>query len=107
MTYPVIPDVPSAYEDVDGKQTTAVPAGSSADVVIKASAGRLGKLLVTTAAAAAIVIYDNASGHTGTVIGYVAASAVAGTVVDFDMPAVNGITFAGIASSPAFTVSWE
>lgn len=97
----------NAYTTFGGKQTTAIAAGTSTDVVIKATPGRLCKVLVTTSAAAAIVIYDNASGHTGTIIGSIAASAPAGTIIDLQMPASNGITFAGIASSPAFTVSWS
>ena len=97
----------NAYVTFGGKQTTAVAAGTTTDTVIKASPGRLCKVLITTSAAAAIVFYDNTSGHTGTIIGYIAASTAVGTVVDLQMPAANGITFAGIASSPAFTVSWS
>ena len=44
---------------------------------------------------------------TDTVIGYVAASAVAGTIVDSQWPALNGIAVEGNASNPAMTVSWS
>jgi hypothetical protein len=90
-----------------GLQTTAVAAGTSTDTVIKATAGRLCKVLITTAGTNALVIWDNASGHTGTIIGSIAASAAAGTLVSFQMPAANGITVQGNSNNPAFTVSWS
>ena len=90
-----------------GSNSTPVAAGTSADTVIKASAGRLCKVLITTLGTNALLIYDNASGHTGTIIGCVAASATAGTLVDLQMPAANGITVAGNSNNPAFTVSWS
>lgn len=96
-----------ASVSVGGLSTTAIAANTSTNTVIKATPGRLCKVLITTSAAAAIVIYDNATTNSGTIICSIAASAAAGTLVDLQMPAANGITFAGIASSPAFTVSWS
>lgn len=89
-----------------GMNTTPVAAGTATDTVIKATPGQLGKVLITTLGANPLVIYDNATGHTGTIIGYIAASAVAGTLLTFNMSALNGITIQGNAANPAFTVSW-
>jgi hypothetical protein len=90
-----------------GKSTTAVAAGTSANTVIKATAGRLGRVLISTLGTNQLVIFDNATTNSGTIIGVVAASAVAGTVADFQMPAAAGITVQGNASNPAFTISWS
>lgn len=91
----------------EGTQTVAVPFQTSADTVIKASGGYLGRVLVTQVnGAAAINIYDNASGHTGTIIGVVPASAAAGTVYTFGIPASSGITVAGAATNGALTISF-
>jgi len=89
-----------------GLQTTqATPTSLT---VIKASPGRLARILVSVANGAnPILIYDNASAASGTVIGAVAASAAIGTAVDCQMPAANGITIAATASAGTITVSWS
>lgn len=89
-----------------GGSTTAAVAAAAAASAIKASAGRLCKVLVTTAGTAALNFYDNASTNTGTIIGTVTAAAVAGTVFTFDMPAANGIWCASGTNTPAVTVSY-
>ena len=64
-------------------------------VVIKGSPGRLCRVLVTTAlSATAVIIYDNATAGSGTVVGYIPASSAIGTILDFEMPCNNGITIA-------------
>jgi hypothetical protein len=92
---------------VAGITATSITAGTTADTVIKATPGRLCRLLVVTAGSNAMVVYDNASGHTGTVIGAVAANAVAGTMVEAQAPALSGIVVQGNASNPAVTVIWS
>lgn len=95
------------YSTVGGSSTTAIASGATAATVIKNSAGRLCRVLLTTAnGAAAVSIFDNSSAASGTIIGYIAASAVAGTVVDFQMPAANGITVGGASTNPAMTISF-
>lgn len=89
-----------------GTTTVAIAAGTSADTVVKATPGRLCKVLVTTTGTNPMAIWDNASGHTGTIIGAFAASPTVGTVVAFDMPAANGITVQGNAANPAVTISF-
>lgn len=90
-----------------GLQTTAISAGLTADTTIKGAAGRLCKVLVTSAGTNALLIYDNATGHTGTIICSIAANAAAGTLVDLQMPAALGITIQGNSNNPAVTVSWS
>ena len=89
-----------------GLVTTAVAAGTAGNTVIKASAGRLCRVLVTTAGTAAMLIYDNATTNSGTVIGAIPANAVAGSLYDFQMPAANGITVDGDGNNPAVTIGW-
>ena len=92
---------------VAGTTATAIAAGTTTDTIIKGAPGRLCRILVTTAGTAALNVFDNASGHTGTIIGTVAASAVAGTLIEAQMPAANGITVQGAASTPAVTICFS
>jgi hypothetical protein len=97
----------AALTSSGGITTTTVAAGVTGDTVIKATPGRLCRVLVTSTAGAAVTnIWDNASGHTGTIIGTFVASVAAGTTVDFQMPAANGITVGGAATNPAMTISF-
>ena len=92
----------------EGSQTAAVPASRSADTVITTGSGYLGRVVVTAAnGAAAINIYDNATTHSGTIIGAVAASAAVGTVYVFGMPFFNGITVGGASTNGAITISYS
>lgn len=86
--------------------TLAVAAAVVGNTVAKASSGVLMRVLITATGSAALTIFDNATTNTGTVIGLVAASAPAGTIVVFQMPAVNGIAIAGSASNPGFTLTF-
>ncbi len=94
------------HTDNMGQSTTALAASASSNTVIKASAGRLARVLVTVSGTGEMDIYDNASTNSGTKIGVVPASAAVGSVYDFQMPAANGITVAGSASNPGVTISW-
>lgn len=89
-----------------GSSTVAISSGTTADTVVKASSGRLCRVLVTATNTHELDIYDNASGHTGTLIGVVAANAANGTVAVFQMPAANGITVQGNANNPGVTISF-
>ena len=89
-----------------GLVTTAVAVSASVTVV-KAAAGRLCNVLVTTAGTStAMTIYDNASAASGTIIGVIPTAAIAGSFYTFNMPAANGITCSGSATNPAVTISW-
>lgn len=96
----------------NGQFTTAVTASQIAAgvVVIKGAPGRLCRVLVTTTttSAQAITVYDNASAGSGTVVGLIPGGTSAGTITDFEMPAVNGLTIGQNASLAAggVTISW-
>ena len=80
----------------------------TAQTVVKASMGRLCKVLVTVANGAnAILIYDNASAASGTVVGIIPASAAVGSIYDFQMPCLNGITIAATVGAGTLTISLE
>lgn len=97
----------TAQVTTSGTTTTTVTAGTASDTVIKASAGRLCRVLVTsTAGAASTAFYDNASAGSGTIIGIFPAAVAAGTVGDFEIPAASGITLKGAATNPAMTISF-
>ena len=94
-----------------GQFTTAVTAAQvQAGQLIKGAAGRLCRVLVTTATTAsqAITFYDNASAGSGTIVGIIPGSTAAGTITDFEMPCANGIYIGANASlaAGAITVSW-
>lgn len=97
----------SGWPVTDGGTTTvAIANANAANTVVKASAGRLCRVLITTTNTAAVSIYDNATTNTGTIIGAVPASAAVGTSFTFQTPAANGITVGGAATNPAMTVSF-
>jgi hypothetical protein len=90
-----------------GSATVAIAAGHTANTVVSASPGRLCRVLITTAGTATTVsIFDNATTNSGTIIGIFPGTATAGTVFDFEMPAVNGITVGGASTNPAMTISY-
>lgn len=89
-----------------GTTTAAVAADTSSATVVKASPGRLGRVLITASGSGSVVIYDNASAASGTVIGITPANPAVGTTYDFEMPAAFGITVAGSSTLPGITVSF-
>ena len=90
---------------VGGRTTTALAAAAAA-TVIKATPGRLARVLVTAAGTAPLLFYDNASAATGTVIGFIPTTTAAGQVYDLQLPAAFGIYSAGGAGTPGVTVSF-
>lgn len=96
----------SVHTSVGGTATVAVAAATVANTVVKASAGRLCRILITATGTNPLQVFDNATTNTGTVIGAFAASPAVGMVVDFQMPAANGITVGGNAANPGFTLSY-
>jgi len=92
-----------------GTKTAAVASGTNSDTPVKAAAGRLCRIAVTSAAGTTTgttPIYDNASGHTGTILVVVPNNTAVGTVIDVQMPATVGITVNGGANSPGMTISY-
>lgn len=86
---------------------TATVASGAGNTVIKNSAGRLCRIVVTAGGTGAVTFYDNASTNSGTALFIVPANAATGTSYDVQMPAANGITAAGSTSSSALTVSYS
>lgn len=98
-----------AYVTSGGAATAAVASGTNSDTAVKASPGRLCRITVTAAAGTTTgttPIYDNASGHTGTVLAVIPNNTAVGTFIDVQMPAAVGITVNGGANSPGMTISY-
>lgn len=89
-----------------GTNTTPVGAAATA-AAIKASAGTLHKIVVTTLGTAALSFYDNATAASGTILFTIPASAAVGSIYDVQFPAANGIWCASGTNTPAVTVGWS
>lgn len=84
-----------------------VQVGTTTGASIKAEPGRLCKVVVTTNMSAIATFFDNANGDSsGVVLGVIKSSAVAGDVVDFQMPAQNGIAVVS-SGTGVMTVSYD
>lgn len=102
----VAPDGTLAVND-GGRVTTPIAAATAANTVVSAVPGKLASVLVTTAGTANMLIYDNATTNSGTIIGVIPSGATVGQVYTLNMPAANGITVAGSASNAGVTISWS
>lgn len=107
QTLSQVSDTFALQEANGGRNTTAFAAGTAVATPIKAAAGRIGKVIVTVLGTAAMNIYDNASAASGTILCAIPASAPVGSIYDVQMPAANGITVGGVASSPGLTIGWD
>lgn len=87
-----------------GRASLAIAAGVATNTVVRNSPGRLARILVTASGSNALNIFDNSSTPSGTQIALVPASAPAGTIIDCQAPALNGIVVQGNASNPAITI---
>jgi hypothetical protein len=81
-------------------------AAAAGTVTIKAQPGRVCSITVTTTGSGLLVIYDNASAASGTILAALPASPALGRY-PVDMPALNGITVSSPASSPAVTIGYS
>jgi len=86
-----------------GTTTLGLPANNGVTVV-KAGAGRLASVIVTTTGSAQLNIYDNVSQASGTIIGAIPANAAVGSVYAFNSPAANGIVANAVASCCSTTI---
>jgi hypothetical protein len=87
---------------------TTAPVTLGGTVTVKASAGRLLKVIVTTVTATAVTtIYDNPSTNSGTPLFVVPIAAAVGTVYDVNLPAANGITVVSTGATGAITVGFS
>jgi hypothetical protein len=93
---------------VNAAQATSISAGTATDTVIKGSAGVFYGMVVTTSAAGTPTVYDNASGHTGTILSMAPASTIGVVAAPaIGVQALNGITVQGSASNPALVIYWN
>lgn len=92
---------------LNGGTTTTPVAAAAAAAAIKASAGALHKIVVTTLGTAALSFYDNATTNSGTILFTIPASAAVGSIYDIQFPAANGIWCASGTNTPAVTVGWS
>lgn len=75
---------------------------------VKASPGRLMKVIVTTVTAAAVItIYDSISAASGTPLLVIPVAAAVGTIYDVQMPAALGITVQSTGATGAITISYS
>jgi hypothetical protein len=92
---------------VTGTATATVATGA-ANTIVSASPGRLVRALVTAAGTGSnnVLIYDNATTNSGTVIGIIPATVAIGTMYTFEMPCANGIVVTNVLNGPALTISY-
>ncbi len=100
----------TTYDDASfpaqASSTTAITLGGT--VVVKPSAGRVLRVVVTTVTASATcTIYDNASTNSGTALLVIPTAAAVGTIYNIDLPAANGITVYSSGATGAITVGWS
>ncbi len=89
----------------DGTANVAIAAGTVTDTVVYAGKSMLGGILVTTAGVNSMLVYDNATAGSGTIVGLVPPSAaVTGIAYSSGSPCANGITVKGNATNPAVTI---
>jgi hypothetical protein len=96
-----------SFDCYGGAFSTVVAAGKATDTAIANVPARLCRVLVTAVGTAPTQIFDNAAAGSGNVIGIIQTSAAVGTIIDFSMPAQNGITVKGLATNHGITVSWN
>jgi hypothetical protein len=101
--------IQTPYDDAgfpaQAASTTTVTLGGT--VVVKPSAGRLLRVIVTTVTASAVAtIYDNASTNSGPPLMVIPIAAAVGTIYNIDLPAVNGITIASSGATGAVTIGY-
>jgi|HubBroStandDraft_6_1064221.scaffolds.fasta_scaffold1123687_2 hypothetical protein len=98
--------IQTPYDDAGFPAQAALTAALTGTAVVKPSAGRLLKVIVTTVlGAGAVTIYDNASAASGTVLMVIPSTTAAGTIYDINLPAVNGI-YASFASTGGVTFGY-
>ena len=95
------------YVTNGGSLTANVTAQTAGAAAIKTGAGRLCRIITTSAATAGMLFYDNATSASGTVIGAIPASAAIGSMYDVQMPFTNGIWPAGAVGTPSCTLGYS
>lgn len=87
----------------DGTTNFTIAAGTATNTIIAGNGGMLASVLVTQTGTADLVIYDNPTDASGTIIGLIPANAPVG-LYTFHTPAQIGITVKGDANAPGVTI---
>ena len=91
-------------------QYATVPATTAGNTVVKAKAGRLRQVSVTstgTGSGTFVNFYDNATTNSGNVLLSIPSNAAAGTIYSAQIPANLGITVAQVTNGPGLTVTYD
>lgn len=103
-TVPVVPGTALQLVTTSGKQTGTAAAGTTgANEVIFAAPCILHRLIVTTAGTASLILYDNATTNSGTILYASPATYSLGTVTEINVPAAAGVTARKQSGSAAVT----
>lgn len=89
---PSSPITDMEYQTTSGLQNAAVAAGTTgANVAVYVGKGILNKMVVNALGSASLIIYDNASTNSGTILYSTAAAPALALQQDINVPFVNGI----------------
>jgi hypothetical protein len=91
------------YTRNDGHTNFAIAAGETDNTILSDSGGMLASVLVTTTGTNEMLIYDNPTTASGTILAVIPANAAKG-LYTFHTPAQTGITVAGNVANPAVTI---
>jgi hypothetical protein len=97
----------------EGQYTFVINAsGSAFNTIVRTGPGRLNAILVTSATASSVdvIVYDNATTNSGTIVGYLPYATVTsaiGALFVYDIPVVNGIVVRQTGVGPGMTVVYS
>ena len=95
------------FTNNSGKQTAAIASGATSDTIVSPSPGMIGSVLVTTQNTHQMIMYDNDTTASGTIVCVIPASQpVDGKPFSLNIPLENGIFVPGNANNPGVTVSY-
>ncbi len=103
---PVKPATTLQYATSSGKSTGTVAAGTTGanEVAYANGPGVLHRAIVTTAGTASLILYDNATTNSGTILYSSAATYALGTVTEINAPFANGVTARKASGTAAVTL---
>ncbi len=76
-------------------------------ITVKNAPGYLKKIVVLVTATVAMTFYDNASAASGTILYVTAATVAAGTIIDIDMPFMNGLTVSQASGTAGMILAYS
>ncbi len=104
---PIFPTTQLQFVTNAGKTTGTILAGTAgSNTIVTAAPCILDRVSVTTAGTASLILYDNATTNSGTIVFASPATYALGTITEVKMPCLNGITARLQSGSAACTVSY-